>query len=126
MFVKLIGGKVTRIDIGTGPIFFQIGLFHIKMLPFAGFCGFQWPSDRTVNKFEQFLVLIGGVVMNALFAVILYFVSIHFHIKLSNIGYLIQINLIMIVVNLFPFRFSIGDLKHFPSDGKQILDLLRE
>lgn len=124
LFVKLIGGKVIQVEIGAGPVLFQIGSVAFKKMFFAGgYCSFEWPNDKTVSKFEKFLVFFGGVAMNALFIVILYFLRVHFHIKSDIIGHLNFINFFMIILCLVPFKLSIQNNRQIISDGKRIFEL---
>lgn len=59
LFVKLFGGKVIQVEIGTGPVLFQIGSVAFKRMFFlGGFCIFEWPNGKKVSKFEEFLVFL--------------------------------------------------------------------
>lgn len=89
----------------------------------GGFCIFEWPNGKKVSKFEEFLVFFGGVAMNALFIVILYFLRVHFHIKSDIIGHLNFINFFMIILCLVPFKLSIQNNRQIISDGKRIFEL---
>lgn len=124
LFVKLFGGKVIQVEIGTGPVLFQIGSVAFKRMFFVGgFCIFEWPNGKKVSKFEEFLVFFGGVAMNALLIVILYFLRVHFHIKSDIIGHLNFINFFMIILCLVPFKLSIQNNRQIISDGKRIFEL---
>lgn len=121
-FVKINGGKVKNIQLGIGGEIFSIGIFSINRVFFiGGLCSWEW-GNQQVSNFQKFFVYIGGVLFNGLFIGALFLFRILFNVESIYIGYLNFINFLLIILCLIPIYYS----KDLPSDGKQLIDLLKK
>lgn len=114
-FVKIFGGSVDKIVIGTGKPIIKIGKFEIRALYFS--CGMYFSSNLKVsNNFTHILISLGGIIFNLSFSFIL-FILMHFNIiPYNSILYgTMMFSLISALINSLPIT-----LVDMDTDGKQL------
>lgn len=110
----------------------KVGRIHLYLtLAFSGFCSFANEQQPISNR-QRLLMLTGGPVMSLLTCLLLLSLSYWFwsvgNVELSswfeNVGF---INFIIFILTVLPYKYP-SFMKHlggFPTDGLQILKLLR-
>lgn len=120
-FAWLMGGRNIKVSIGTGKVLSHLGLLEIRQYYFwYGLCSFD--NIKRNRRFSNILIFSGGVLFNALSAIVLIYLIEHKFLKPSQLTYqFIYFSLYYIFFALLPMPYPGGNF----SDGKVILDLLR-
>lgn len=119
-FIKIFGGKLKKIYIGTGEPLFDIGKIVVNKYFFLfGLADYDSSSLSINNRLSSFFIAIGGVLFNliTLFIVILAFNSYDPGNFLK--GYYIGFTCMLIISAIVPITYPDGSY----SDGKHIMRL---
>lgn len=119
-FVKIFGGKITNVVLGTGKRVLEIGIFRLNLFYCAG-AGVFYREIKKDTKFTRILIILGGVIFNGATILI---ISLMGDVFLSE-NYLLMriyvISWVALIYNLVPMRLLTG----MNSDGKQLIQIIR-
>ena len=119
-FVKIFGGHISKIEIGTGSPIVNIGHLRINKVFFlSGFCGYVDDANFCDNRFKLSLIAMGGVIFNTLtiiFLILIKYSTAHFHFL---DGYFFMATGLLILSALAPVKYSNG----LDSDGLWLINI---
>ena len=129
-FVKIFGGKVTKIQFGWfGKKICSIGIFEINQGYFLG-ARITHSDLKLKNKLTVIITLMGGIIFNIVSVVIIdrlaflynphYMNSISYDPVCIYIREFVKISISVIIVNALPVKFFKRN-----TDGRQIYQMLR-
>ncbi|WP_440895355.1 site-2 protease family protein [Amphibacillus sp. Q70] len=119
-FVKLFGGKIRNISIGTGEPKLTWGKIIINKYFFLfGLADFDRRTLKVDHKFAIFLIFLGGALFNIITLIVVILIFNQYDPGHFLKGYYIGFTITLIVSALVPMTYPHG----YDSDGKHIIRL---
>jgi len=120
-FAWLMGGKNIKVMVGTGDVFFRLGMLEVRQYYFwYGLCTFD--NLKRNQRFSHILIFSGGVLFNTLSAVAVVYLVEQGVIEPGMLTYqFTYFSMYYIFFAVLPMPYPDGSY----SDGKYILDLIR-
>ncbi|WP_156857888.1 site-2 protease family protein [Oceanobacillus sp. AG] len=120
-FIKLLGGKINKIQIGVGgPLINLKGFSFNKYFFILGYVDFDYSTVKIKNKIGDFFIIFGGVLFNIISLIIVILIFNAYNPNSFLKGYYIGFTITLIISALIPVTYPNG----YDSDGKNIFKLL--
>ncbi|WP_276497497.1 M50 family metallopeptidase [Pontibacter litorisediminis] len=121
-FAWLMGGKNIKVTVGSGDVLFRLGLLEVRKYYFwYGLCSFD--NLKRNKRLSNILIFLGGTLFNAISALVVMYLVEEGTVEAGLLTYqFTYFSMYYIFFALLPMPYPDGSY----SDGKVILDLLRD